>query len=70
VIAATVATLTDLGFLWFREFYLESSRVIQVHLFFLDKYTLYIIMIFFFFFFLKNCAMIFVSMLVFSIHLI
>ena len=28
--AATVATLTDLGFLWFREFYLESSRVIQV----------------------------------------
>ncbi|KAJ6883961.1 hypothetical protein NC652_031048 [Populus alba x Populus x berolinensis] len=27
--AATVATLTDLGFLWFREFYLESSRVIQ-----------------------------------------
>ncbi|KAK2972926.1 hypothetical protein RJ640_015641 [Escallonia rubra] len=26
----TVATLTDLGFLWFREFYLESSRVIQV----------------------------------------
>jgi hypothetical protein len=68
VIAATVATLTDLGFLWFREFYLESSRVIQVHLFFLDKYTLYIIMIFFFF--LKNCAMIFVSMLVFSIHLI
>jgi hypothetical protein len=71
VIAATVATLTDLGFLWFREFYLESSRVIQVHLFFFYKYTLYIIMIFFFFFFfLKNCAMIFVSMLVFSIHLI
>lgn len=32
MIAATVATLTDLGFLWFREFYLESSRVIQVHL--------------------------------------
>ncbi|KAH1071790.1 hypothetical protein GYH30_008334 [Glycine max] len=27
--SATVATLTDLGFLWFREFYLESSRVIQ-----------------------------------------
>ncbi|KAI5667752.1 hypothetical protein M9H77_17605 [Catharanthus roseus] len=26
---ATLATLTDLGFLWFREFYLESSRVIQ-----------------------------------------
>ncbi|KAM7269714.1 hypothetical protein ACFE04_025211 [Oxalis oulophora] len=26
---ATIATLTDLGFLWFREFYLESSRVIQ-----------------------------------------
>ncbi|XP_051139424.1 protein PIR [Andrographis paniculata] len=26
---ATVANLTDLGFLWFREFYLESSRVIQ-----------------------------------------
>lgn len=26
---ATVATLTDLGFLWFREFYLETSRVIQ-----------------------------------------
>ncbi|KAH7865604.1 hypothetical protein Vadar_008791 [Vaccinium darrowii] len=25
----TVASLTDLGFLWFREFYLESSRVIQ-----------------------------------------
>ncbi|XP_047333810.1 protein PIR isoform X2 [Impatiens glandulifera] len=25
----TIATLTDLGFLWFREFYLESSRVIQ-----------------------------------------
>lgn len=25
----SVATLTDLGFLWFREFYLESSRVIQ-----------------------------------------
>lgn len=29
-LAATVANLTDLGFLWFREFYLESSRVIQV----------------------------------------
>ncbi|KAI9186420.1 hypothetical protein LWI28_017065 [Acer negundo] len=27
--SATVTTLTDLGFLWFREFYLESSRVIQ-----------------------------------------
>ncbi|CAA0827876.1 Protein PIR [Striga hermonthica] len=27
--SATVANLTDLGFLWFREFYLESSRVIQ-----------------------------------------
>ncbi|KAG6738390.1 hypothetical protein POTOM_058006 [Populus tomentosa] len=27
--SATVAALTDLGFLWFREFYLESSRVIQ-----------------------------------------
>nr|XP_027091993.1 protein PIR-like [Coffea arabica] len=26
---ATVATITDLGFLWFREFYVESSRVIQ-----------------------------------------
>ncbi|KAH7571797.1 hypothetical protein JRO89_XS04G0144100 [Xanthoceras sorbifolium] len=26
---ATVSALTDLGFLWFREFYLESSRVIQ-----------------------------------------
>ncbi|KAL4637812.1 hypothetical protein ACB092_03G103200 [Castanea dentata] len=26
---ATVASLSDLGFLWFREFYLESSRVIQ-----------------------------------------
>lgn len=26
---ATLATITDLGFLWFREFYLESSRVIQ-----------------------------------------
>ncbi|KAG9149174.1 hypothetical protein Leryth_003177 [Lithospermum erythrorhizon] len=26
---ATVTTLTDVGFLWFREFYLESSRVIQ-----------------------------------------
>ncbi|XP_006854249.2 protein PIR [Amborella trichopoda] len=25
----TLETLTDLGFLWFREFYLESSRVIQ-----------------------------------------
>ncbi|KAI4369469.1 hypothetical protein MLD38_017906 [Melastoma candidum] len=25
----TLANLTDLGFLWFREFYLESSRVIQ-----------------------------------------
>ncbi|KAF9611083.1 hypothetical protein IFM89_026967 [Coptis chinensis] len=25
----TIGTLTDLGFLWFREFYLESSRVIQ-----------------------------------------
>lgn len=25
----TLGTLTDLGFLWFREFYLESSRVIQ-----------------------------------------
>lgn len=25
----TITTLTDLGFLWFREFYLESSRVIQ-----------------------------------------
>lgn len=30
--AATLLTLTDLGFLWFREFYLESSRVIQVQL--------------------------------------
>lgn len=30
VCAVTVSTLTDLGFLWFREFYLESSRVIQV----------------------------------------
>ncbi|GAU13588.1 hypothetical protein TSUD_346920 [Trifolium subterraneum] len=28
-VMVTVATLTDLGFLWFREFYLESSRVIQ-----------------------------------------
>ncbi|XP_022745572.1 protein PIR isoform X4 [Durio zibethinus] len=27
--SATIASLTDLGFLWFREFYLESSRVIQ-----------------------------------------
>ncbi|KAJ0079909.1 hypothetical protein Patl1_23066 [Pistacia atlantica] len=27
--SVTVSTLTDLGFLWFREFYLESSRVIQ-----------------------------------------
>lgn len=27
--SVTVGTLTDLGFLWFREFYLESSRVIQ-----------------------------------------
>ncbi|KAF3452390.1 hypothetical protein FNV43_RR02823 [Rhamnella rubrinervis] len=27
--SATVVSLTDLGFLWFREFYLESSRVIQ-----------------------------------------
>ncbi|XP_030959576.1 protein PIR isoform X3 [Quercus lobata] len=27
--SATVASLSDLGFLWFREFYLESSRVIQ-----------------------------------------
>ncbi|XP_068666012.1 protein PIR [Aristolochia californica] len=27
--SATIATLTDLSFLWFREFYLESSRVIQ-----------------------------------------
>ncbi|CAM0148045.1 unnamed protein product [Urochloa decumbens] len=26
---ATIGSLTDLGFLWFREFYLESSRVIQ-----------------------------------------
>ncbi|CAM8960325.1 unnamed protein product [Rhodiola kirilowii] len=26
---ATLETLTDLGFLWYREFYLESSRVIQ-----------------------------------------
>ncbi|XP_008809659.1 protein PIR [Phoenix dactylifera] len=26
---ATIGTLTDVGFLWFREFYLESSRVIQ-----------------------------------------
>lgn len=34
-VAATVATLTDLGFLWFREFYLESSRVIQVKTLFL-----------------------------------
>ncbi|KAH9614330.1 hypothetical protein KSS87_011253 [Heliosperma pusillum] len=25
----TIASLTDLGFLWFREFYLETSRVIQ-----------------------------------------
>lgn len=31
MIAATIGTLTDLGFLWFREFYLESSRVIQVN---------------------------------------
>jgi cytoplasmic FMR1 interacting protein len=30
VTAATLANLTDLGFLWFREFYLETSRVIQV----------------------------------------
>uniref|UniRef100_A0A2P2KUD7 Protein PIR n=1 Tax=Rhizophora mucronata TaxID=61149 RepID=A0A2P2KUD7_RHIMU len=29
LIAVTIVTLTDLGFLWFREFYLESSRVIQ-----------------------------------------
>ncbi|CAH1454175.1 unnamed protein product [Lactuca virosa] len=28
--SVTIATLTDLRFLWFREFYLESSRVIQV----------------------------------------
>lgn len=28
--AATLAHVTDLGFLWFREFYLETSRVIQV----------------------------------------
>ncbi|XP_037496161.1 protein PIR isoform X1 [Jatropha curcas] len=28
--SVTIGTLTDLGFLWFREFYLESSRVIQV----------------------------------------
>ncbi len=28
--AATLAHLTDVGFLWFREFYLETSRVIQV----------------------------------------
>uniref|UniRef100_A0A803KNN6 CYRIA/CYRIB Rac1 binding domain-containing protein n=1 Tax=Chenopodium quinoa TaxID=63459 RepID=A0A803KNN6_CHEQI len=27
--SVTIATLTDLGFLWFREFYLETSRVIQ-----------------------------------------
>ncbi|XP_002522029.3 protein PIR [Ricinus communis] len=27
--SVTISTLTDLGFLWFREFYLESSRVIQ-----------------------------------------
>ncbi|KAK9087624.1 hypothetical protein Syun_030018 [Stephania yunnanensis] len=27
--SVTVGALTDLGFLWFREFYLESSRVIQ-----------------------------------------
>uniref|UniRef100_A0A2P2KUC2 Protein PIR n=1 Tax=Rhizophora mucronata TaxID=61149 RepID=A0A2P2KUC2_RHIMU len=27
--SVTIVTLTDLGFLWFREFYLESSRVIQ-----------------------------------------
>nr|KAJ0213397.1 hypothetical protein LSAT_V11C400189910 [Lactuca sativa] len=27
-----IATLTDLGFLWFREFYLKYSRVIQVSL--------------------------------------
>lgn len=26
---ATIGSLTDLGFLWFREFYLESSHVIQ-----------------------------------------
>ncbi|KAK8965771.1 Protein PIR [Platanthera guangdongensis] len=26
---ATIGSITDLGFLWFREFYLESSRVIQ-----------------------------------------
>ncbi|XP_062114208.1 uncharacterized protein LOC133825259 [Humulus lupulus] len=29
---STIATLTDLGFLWFREFYLESSRVKNNHL--------------------------------------
>lgn len=33
VFAATLAALSDLGFLWFREFYLESSRVIQVERF-------------------------------------
>ncbi|GAB2218528.1 hypothetical protein Droror1_Dr00001755 [Drosera rotundifolia] len=27
--SVTIAALTDLGFLWFREFYLETSRVIQ-----------------------------------------
>ncbi|XP_057867272.2 protein PIR isoform X2 [Cryptomeria japonica] len=27
--SATIVNLTDLGFLWFREFYLETSRVIQ-----------------------------------------
>ncbi|CAH9085991.1 unnamed protein product [Cuscuta epithymum] len=27
--SATLGTITDMGFLWFREFYLESSRVIQ-----------------------------------------
>ncbi|CAF1697809.1 unnamed protein product [Brassica napus] len=27
--SASIGILTDLGFLWFREFYLESSRVIQ-----------------------------------------
>lgn len=32
--AATLANLTDLGFLWFREFYLETSRVIQVIVFY------------------------------------
>lgn len=35
--AATLTHVTDLGFLWFREFYMETAKVIQVY--FLDCFS-------------------------------